>query len=143
MKSTRSNHNSILAAELDTAHADVTCRQRRLLDVIARCDRDEVWRTDGAKDLAQWLSYRLGISNWAARRWITAAHALPDLPRLTAAFDSGTLCLDKVLELCRFATPATEKRLISWAQRVTVAAVRRKADVANAPPLQDVVEADQ
>jgi hypothetical protein len=143
MDSTRSNNNSILAAELDSAHAAVTRRQRGLLDVIARCDRDEVWRADGAKDLAQWLSYRVGISNWAARRWIAAAHALPHLPRLTAAFDSGTLCLDKVVELCRFATPDSEKRLVSWARRVSVAAVRRKADVANAPPLEDVVEADK
>ena len=59
--------------------------------------------------MAQWLSGRLGISNWAARRWVTAAHALEHLPRLSYALERGALCLDKVVELARFATPETEK----------------------------------
>ncbi len=37
---------------------------------------------------------------------------------------TGTLSLDKVVELTRFATGATEKELIAWARRVTPAAIR-------------------
>jgi hypothetical protein len=40
------------------------------------------------------------------------------------------LCLDKVLDLCRFASADTERKLLSWAQRVSPAAVRRRADKA-------------
>jgi hypothetical protein len=135
--------NAALCAELDSAQAAVTTAQRRLLEVVAECDRAEAWRADGAKDLSQWLSARLGISNWAARRWITAAHALPHLPRLSAALETGVLSLDKVIELCRFATPESERRLITWARRVTVTCIRRKADLASRSSAEDVVEADR
>jgi len=139
----RSATNSELAAELDSKHAAVAAGQRRLLLVVAECDREEVWRTQGCRDLAQWLSIRVGISNWAARRWINAAHALPRLPHLSDALESGVLCLDKTLELCRFARPETERKLIMWARRVSVAAIRRKADVAARPCQEDTVEADK
>jgi hypothetical protein len=51
--------------------------------------------------------------------------------------------LDKVVELCRFATPETERGLIAWARRVTVTGVRCRADLANRPALEDVAEADR
>jgi hypothetical protein len=84
--------------------------QRRLLAAVARLE-DEPWPNDGCRDFAQWLSCRLGISQWAARRWINAADELPRLPRISRAFEDGTLGLDKVLELCRFATPETEQQV--------------------------------
>ena len=139
----RSATNVELAAELDSRHAAVASGQRRLLEVVAHCDREGLWRADGCRDLAQWLSIRVGISNWAARRWINAAEALPLLPELSHALESGSLCLDKVLELCRVAAPETERKLIMWARRVSVAAIRRKADVAARPSQEDTVEADR
>lgn len=69
--------------------------------------------------MAHWLSMRYGISDWKARRWIAAAHALEGLPRISEAFASGELGIDKVVELTRFATAETEGRLITWAQRVS------------------------
>jgi Domain of unknown function (DUF222)/HNH endonuclease len=143
MQPNGSTKRAALCAELDSAHAAVTAAQRHLLEVIAECDREETWRVDGSRDLAQWLSARLGISNWAARRWINAAHVLPCLPLVSAALEAGTLSIDKIVELCRFATPATERRWITWARRVTVAGIRRKAELANRSSEQDVVEADR
>jgi Domain of unknown function (DUF222) len=89
--------------------------QRRLFSAIAACARDEVWRADGCRDMAQWLAGRLGISNWAARRWVAAADALERLPRISDALADGVLSVDKVVELTRFATPDTEKDLVAWA----------------------------
>jgi hypothetical protein len=132
-----------LEAELMAAHAAVTASQLHLLEVITACDSNQVWRADGCRDLAQWLAARVGISNWAARRWINASHVLARLPRIRAAFAAGMLSLDKVLELCRFATAETEQALIGWARRVTVAGVRRRADRANQPPLEEVREAER
>ncbi len=114
-----------LIDQLDSARVALGSSQRQVLDVIARCDRLEVWRGDGFRDLAHWLSFRLGISSWAARRWINAAHTLPHLPLISDAFETGTLSFEKVLELCRFATPDTEEKLIKWAQRVTVSGIGR------------------
>jgi hypothetical protein len=42
-------------SELDGAHASVGAAQLRLLEIVAECERDEVWTTDGCRDLAQWL----------------------------------------------------------------------------------------
>jgi hypothetical protein len=124
------------------SHATVASAQRDLLARIAECDAEDAWRGEGARDLATWLSAEIGISNWAARRWVVAARALDRLPCTEAEFLDGSLCLDKVLELCRFATPEDEARLVTWAKRVTVASIRRKAD-AHQLQLQDVVEADR
>ena len=127
---------------IDVLHGGISARQRQLLRFVVRGDAGKVWQQDGCRDMAGWLSGRLGISNWAARRWVQAAHSLEQLPALGDALESGVLCLDKVLELARFATPETEKRLIAWARRVSAAAIRRKADAANAPDLDVVCDAE-
>jgi len=114
---------------LDRAHARVGAAERELLRLVAQADREEVWRNDGARDLAHWLWMRYGITHWKALRFIGASHALEHLPRLSRALESGELGLDKVLELGRFATPSSEADLIGWAKDVSCAAVRRKADV--------------
>lgn len=103
---------------------------RERLRWILKADRAEVWRTEGGRDTVQYLSAEFHISNWKARRWIGAAHALEKLPLTAAALESGSLSLDKVCELARFATPETEKSLVAWARRVRVATVRDRADEA-------------
>jgi Domain of unknown function (DUF222)/HNH endonuclease len=102
----------------------------QLFGLIAQADRSEMWEDWGARDTAHWLSMRYGISDWKARRWIAAAHALEALPLISQAFSSGELGIDKVVELTRFATPETERKLISWAQRVSCGAIRHKGDLA-------------
>ncbi len=53
--------------------------QRELLRPIRDADILEVWRDKGARDMAHWLAMRYDISEWKARRWIAAAHALEEL----------------------------------------------------------------
>jgi hypothetical protein len=73
---------------------------------------------------------------------VTAAHALEHLPLTSEALATGALCLDKILELARFATAETERKLITWAKRVSAAAIRRRADRANRPSLQDTQDSE-
>jgi hypothetical protein len=119
-----------LIAAADALHAQVSGAQRQLLRTIAQLDSHEAWQDTGARDLAHWLSMRYGISSWKARRWIRAAHALEQLPRLSHAFASGALGIDKVVELCRFAAPETEAELIRWGKEVSCTTIRRRGDVA-------------
>ncbi|MDQ4143071.1 MAG: HNH endonuclease [Actinomycetota bacterium] len=126
--------------ELTCAQRAVGAAQRRLLAAIAECERIEAWREDDAEDLAAWVSGELGLSRWAARRRIAAAGALPHLPRLTTALEEGSLSIEKVVELCRFAQPATEKKLISWARRVSLSAIKDRADREKRPPLDEIAE---
>ena len=105
--------------------------QRQVLEAIVACERDDrSWVGDGHRGFAEWLGARLGTSTWVARRRINAAHTLPHLPLLTEALDSGALSLEKVVELCRFATPETERKLIKWAARVTTTTIRAHGDAA-------------
>lgn len=128
---------------LHSAYAESTAAQRRMLLAITACDDEAIWDDGSARDFPHWLAMQLGISTWAARRWITAAHALPELPRLSAAFEAGSLSLDKVLDLCRFATPTTERKLITWARRVSPACVRETANVAVATPKEEAADKDK
>ena len=130
-------------ARLKSAQAEVGASQQRLLEAIAECERDGAWLADGCRDFAHWVSAQLGISNWSARRWVTAAEALPGLTHVRSALDSGTLSIDKVLELSRYATPETQARLVSWAKRVTPATIRRAADVAASRDSKESIESDK
>ena len=128
---------------IDESHREVARLQRQLLRLIAEVDRRELWRGTGARDTAHWLAMRHGISQWKARRWIGAAHALEHLTDLGHALDSGRLGIDKVCELARFAEFETEAGLITWATHVSSAAVRRRADREVRRAIEDVVEAER
>lgn len=132
-----------LVDAVDAAHAR-TCRaQRELLSLIAEVDRSESWRDDGARDTAHWLGMRYGISYWKAHRWLAAAYALEMLPLIDDALSRGVLGIDKVVELCRLATPETEANLIHWAMTVSCGAIRHRADVAARTPVQEVIDAEE
>jgi hypothetical protein len=101
----------------DALNRHIAAAQVALFGVIAEVDRRGAWRDSGARDLAHWLSIRYGMSWWKADRVIKSASALHDLPRIAAAFETGMLGIDKVIELTRFATPQTEGELVEWARR--------------------------
>lgn len=89
-----------------------------------------LFRTEGARNTAEYLAAVFHISKWKAQRWIGAAYALEHLPHIAAALEAGALSLDKTVELTRFATPETEKKLVSWARKVTVGCIRQRGDEA-------------
>jgi Domain of unknown function (DUF222) len=135
--------NDPLIASLDAVHAEISSSQKTMLELIAEAEQQHVWVGSGARDFTQWLSIRYGISWWKADRWIRAARALERLPRLSEALRSGRLGIDKVVELSRFATPETESDYVAWASGVSVACIRRKADIAVRRSIEDVREADR
>jgi hypothetical protein len=132
-----------LVGELDAVHRRLASDERDLLRLIAKADARNVWRETGARDMASWLSIRYGITAWKAHRWLHAAHALETLPALTDALASGRLGIDKVVELARFASFEDEDGLIAWASRVSVSAVRRRADLAVRRAIEEVRDADR
>src|SRR5262249_44804352 len=97
-------HDALLR-ELDASNAELCRAQRRFFSLIAEADRTSVWESSGARDMVHWLRMRYGISDYKARRWIDASHALGSLPEISEALSSGRLGVDKVVELTRFATP--------------------------------------
>jgi uncharacterized protein DUF222/HNH endonuclease len=124
----------------DALNRHIAAAHVALLRVIAEVDRRGAWRDSGARDLAHWLSIRYGMSWWKSDRWIKAAGALDNLPAITDALETGVLGIDKVVELCRFATPETEAELIAWASDATCATIRRRADVEVRAALDETTE---
>ena len=113
-----------------------------MFEAIATADRLELWRDWGARNMAHW-PMRYGISHRKARRWTAAAYALEDLPRISEAFARGEVSVDKVVELCRLATPETEGRLLAWAGRVSCVAIRPKGDLAAAGSIEEAADAER
>jgi hypothetical protein len=140
---TNNSGDQALIEDADALYGAISRFQRDLFVVIAKIDRRELWRGDGARDMGHWLWMRYGLSSWKASRWIHAAHALESLPRISEAFASGTLGVDKVVELCRFATPETEGRLVRWAEGVSAGAIRARGDREARRSLEDVQEVER
>ena len=140
----RNEPNSIdVVRDLDALHARASVAQRDLLRGVAQADRCDAWKDSGARDMAHWLAMRYGISEWKARRWIACGHALERLPAISEAFSSGSLGIDKVVELTRFATAETEVRLLRWAARVSGAAIRHRGDLEARRQLQEAQQAEE
>jgi hypothetical protein len=125
-------------AEADHWYHAMCEAQLGLLRAILQVDRDESWWRDGAKDTAQWVVMRYGLSYWKAYRFIEAARALDSLPEISEALGSGVLGVDKVVELTRFATPQTEAELIPWAQSAPCAEIRDRGDELKRRAVEDV-----
>jgi len=132
-----------LVAAADAANARMGAANLELLGLIAEIDRAGAWEDDGARDLAHWVSMRYGISAWKAHRWVAAAAALARLPLTAAALASGALGIDKVVELCRFAAPETERDLLRWATAVSCGAIRRRGDLVVRPALEEDRDAER
>lgn len=128
---------------LDGSDQQVCRQHRERLRDLVRCDRLGAWEGDGARSFAEWLSGRYGISNWKARRQIEAAYALEHLPRIAAALASGVLSLDKTVELTRLATPETERKLITWARRVSPSAIRQRGDRERKPAVEEAEQTEK
>jgi hypothetical protein len=128
---------------MDEFHVRICVAQRAIFELIAEADRREDWADTGARDMAQWLGIRYGISDWKARRWIASAHALKELPLVAAAFSSGELAIDQVVELTRFATPEREAELVEWAKDVSSGRIRHRAEITERRTAAEVADAQR
>ena len=120
---------SSLIDDVRQLRAEISRSQRELLLQLAALEAREAWLEDGARDMPHWVSMQLGISYWKASRWVAAGKMLSELPVISSAFERGDLSLDKVVELTRLATPGREAGLVTWAERVSAGAIRRRADL--------------
>lgn len=123
---------------IGATEAAVSRSRRQQLRFIREFDLREQWQHDGARHMGQWLAGHLGISVSEGLRRTKAAHALERLPLLAQALEDGVLSFEKVLQLARYLEPDTEEDEIRWARKARLDAIKRKADVANRPPLNEV-----
>src|SRR3990172_13035121 len=107
-----------LAGHLNAAHY-------RWLLLIAEFDRRRGWNDGATQSCAHWLNWKCGINLGAAREKVRVAHALKDLPRISAMFRKGRVSYSKVRAMTRVATRKNERYLLMIARHGTAVHVER------------------
>ncbi len=108
---------------------------------IMAADRGQLFLTDGARTLPEWLSAHFGWRHATAAQLVRVARRLQDLPRLRRLFAEGSLSLDQVDSISKLATPDTEDAVIAACAGLSNAALDRAARRANPPSTADELEA--
>ncbi len=120
--STLENEDAIVCAH------NAMCRELAdLLVFIAEHDRREAYKVDGARTMADWLSYRFGYSDRYARDLVAVAKALEFLPAIADSLRAGLLTWEKVRWLTSFATIDEDAKLAIDAIGMSAAEVRKMA----------------
>ncbi len=91
----------------------------QLLMKIREFDENGYWGGPGLVSCAHWLNFKCGIGMNAARERVRVARALGDLPKISAAFEEGTVSYSKVRAMTRVATPENEDYLLHIAMHGT------------------------
>ena len=102
------NRITELAAHIAAATYD-------LLLLIGQYDQEKGWVEHGLASCAHWLQWRCGTNLGAAREKVRVARALPNLPKISAAFQEGRLSYSKVRAISRIAQPENEPSLLNMA----------------------------
>jgi hypothetical protein len=74
-----------LGAEITEVCAYIYAATYRLLVLIREFDEQGYWQLPGLCSCAHWLNFRCGIGMNVAREKVRVAHALADLPKISAA----------------------------------------------------------
>jgi len=114
-----------LGDEITELAAHIHAATFQLLELIHEFDEQEGWSGEGVNSCAHWLNWKCGMNQGAAREKVRVAHALPDLPLISAAFREGKVSYSKVRAMTRVATPKNEEYLLSIANHGTAHHVER------------------
>jgi hypothetical protein len=78
------------------------------------------------RNCAEWLAWRCGMTLSTAREKLRTAHALRELPAISAAFADGRLSYSKVRALTRAATALNEDLLLAYALDASASQVEER-----------------
>jgi hypothetical protein len=132
-----------MTAAMDQLHGLSMATWRELLVHVAAYDRAEAWRADGMASMADWLVARYGLLRRTANDWITAAHALDELPDVAEAVAGGRLSVDQTRSVVRLATPDNQAQLAHDAVGRSAAELEAMARLAKPPRPEDDADADR
>ena len=108
-----------LANEITELCSYLYAAEYQLLVKIREFDENGYWGGPGLASCAHWLNFKCGMGMNAARERVRVARALAELPKISAAFEAGTLSYSKVRAMTRVATPESEDFLLNIAKHGT------------------------
>ena len=104
----------------------INAQSYRFLVLVREFDDRFGWAKWSCRSCAEWLAWRCGLSQSAAREHVRTAHALRTLPAISAAFAEGALSYSKVRALTRAAQMHDEDLLLAYALQATAAQVEER-----------------
>jgi hypothetical protein len=104
----------------------INAQSYRFLVLVREFDDRFGWVKWSCRSCAEWLAWRCGLSQSAAREHVRTAHALRGLPAISAAFAEGKLSYSKVRALTRAAHVHDEDLLLAYALQSTAAQVEER-----------------
>jgi hypothetical protein len=104
-----------LEAQITELAGHLNAANYRWLSLIAEFDRRHGWSDGATQSCAHWLNWKCGIDLGAAREKVRVAHALDQLPRISAAMSRGELSYSKARALTRVVCAQTEEYFLSIA----------------------------
>lgn len=110
--------------DLATVSAHIDAAEHRRLSLIRELIELDVSLGDHLS-VAQWLSWRIGLSPGAARERVRVAMALGTLPRIDEALKNGELSYSKIRAMTRVATPDNEQALLQQARMATASQLEK------------------
>lgn len=116
---------AVLEDAITELAAHISAATYRLLTLVRDYDLRKGWNDGGSKSCAHWLNWKCGIALGAAREKVRVAHALAELPEISAAFREGRLSYSKVRAMTRVATSENESYLMMIADHGTATHVER------------------
>ena len=118
-------HVEQLEDQITELAAHIHAATYRLLQLIREYDACDGWSAPGLRSCAHWLNWKCGIDLGAAREKVRVAHALKELPRISALFRKGRVSYSKVRAMTRVATRKNERYLLMIARHGTAHHVER------------------
>ncbi|MDT8322171.1 MAG: DUF222 domain-containing protein [Xanthomonadales bacterium] len=111
------HHDNLQRLERDITElaAHINAASYQLLELVGIYDEQQGWGQHGLASCAHWLQWQCGTNLSAAREKVRVARALPDLPKISAAFREGRVSYSKVRAMTRVATPRNEDTLLNVA----------------------------
>jgi hypothetical protein len=114
-----------LADDIAALAADIRAATCRWLLMLAEFDRREGWAGEGCRTCAQWIMWRCGVGEEAAREYARVARRLDQLPLVRDAFSRSELTYSKVRAITRVADIEREAELVELARNTTAAQLER------------------
>jgi uncharacterized protein DUF222/HNH endonuclease len=104
-----------LEAQITELAGHLNAAEYRWLLLLREFDRRKGWGDGKLASCAHWLNFKCGLNLGAAREKVRVAHALSELPLISASMACGELSYSKVRALTRVASRAIESHLLSIA----------------------------
>ena len=92
----------------------------RIVEIVAEMDRDGLWALTGARSVAAFVAWKLGLSSGNAETITAVAHRFEEFPRCAAGMAEGRLSLDQVGVIAKRAGEGSDEHYAELAAVATV-----------------------